>query len=205
MEEGTIQQTSGFTLEPQTNLNFKLHLNRLSCLINHSLIQSSFTENERARNTHKPHEERSINVGCWATQNGKTWLISYLKLVAPRELGNRYLVGYLDATAARCAFDLHFFTALRAMAQAGLSLVVASKSPLIDIIGNNGQTSGFFNIFEQLIMKPFSTKAERFAQFKGTQAGLSDEERSRLLQFGRRGVEYWPLRLQLVGKMLLED
>ena len=132
--------------------------------------------------------------------------MSYLKLVAPRELGNRYLVGYLDATAARCAFDLHFFTALRAMAQAGLSLVVASKSPLIDIIGNNGQTSGFFNIFEQLIMKPFSAKeAERFAQFKGTQAGLSDEERSRLLQFGQQGVEYWPLRLQLVGKMLLED
>ena len=56
--------------------------------------------------------------------------MSYLKLVAPRELGNRYLVGYLDATAARCAFDLRFFTVLRAMAQAGFSWSWPAKAPL---------------------------------------------------------------------------
>ncbi len=196
---------------------------------------------------------------------GKTWLLSYLMLVARMELGARYLVGYLDAATARCAtvtgftasvlevfsvqrplfngsyesltvlehvvqellsrnqipvlcidefegfgdqqvFDLHFFTTLRAMTQTGLSLVVASKSPLIDIVGNIGKTSGFFNVFEQLSMKPFSIKeAERFVQLKGTQAGLAEEERNRLLQLGQQGSEYWPLRLQLVGKMLLED
>jgi hypothetical protein len=196
---------------------------------------------------------------------GKTWLLSYLKLVARMELGARYLVGYLDAATARCAtvtgftasvlevfsvqrppfngtyeslmvmeqvvqdflsrnqipvlcidefegfgdqkaFDLHFFTTLRALAQTGLSLVVASKSPLIDIVGNNGKTSGFFNVFEQLIMKPFSFKeAESFVRLKGMQAGLTEEERNRLLQLGQQGSEYWPLRLQLIGKMLLED
>jgi hypothetical protein len=196
---------------------------------------------------------------------GKTWLMSYLKLVARKELGTRFLVGYLDATTARCVtiagftassleafavqkpqsngvdedlalmeqvvqdllsqnqnpvlcidefegfsdrqtFDLQFFTALRAMAQAGLSLVIASKSPLIDIVGINGKTSGFFNIFEQLSMKPFNTReAERFVQFKGAQVGLTDEERNRLLEYGQQSGEYWPLRLQLVGKMLLED
>jgi len=106
----------------------------------------------------------------------------------------------------REVFDLHFFTSLRAMAQAGLSLIVASKSPLIDFVGDNGKTSGFFNIFEQLSIRPFGLKeAERFVQFKGDQAGLTDQERNRLLQFGQQNGEYWPLRLQLVGKMLLED
>lgn len=196
---------------------------------------------------------------------GKTWLMSYLKLVARKELGTRFLIGYLDATTARCttvagfttaaleafsvlqstptdaqeslalmeqilqeilakrqypvlcidefeglsdrhAFDLHFFTALRAMAQAGLRLVVASKSPLIDIVGNNGKTSGFFNIFEQLSIKPFSSKeAEKFVQVKGSQVGFTDQEHNYLLQYGQLNNEYWPLRLQLVGKLLLED
>lgn len=196
---------------------------------------------------------------------GKTWLMSYLKLVAGRELGTRFHVGYLDATTARCAtvvgftaivfevlalqrrtfdvvddglalleqvvqeltsknqfpvlcidefegfsdrqvFNLHFFTALRAMTQTGLSLVIASKSPLIDIVGDYGKTSGFFNVFEQLTIKPFSAKeAERFVQNKGTQAHFTEQERMHVLQFGQQSGEYWPLRLQLVGKMLLED
>jgi hypothetical protein len=106
----------------------------------------------------------------------------------------------------RHVFDLHFFTTLRAMAQAGLSLIVASKSSIIDIVGNNGETSGFFNIFEQLKIKPFHSKeAEKFVQSKGTQAGLTEEECKYLLRYGQHDGEYWPLRLQLVGKMLLED
>jgi TIR domain/CHAT domain len=196
---------------------------------------------------------------------GKTWLMSYLKLVARKELGTRYLVGYLDATSARCAtvigfttsavealsverrifsdaeegfafleqivqeltlknhvpilcidefegfgnrhaFDLHFFTALRAMTQNGLCLIVASKIPLIDFISDYGKTSGFFNVFEQLKVRPFSSKeAERFVQSKGTQVGLTEYERKRLLQYGQQDEDYWPIRLQLVGKMLLED
>jgi len=196
---------------------------------------------------------------------GKTWLMSYLRLVARKELGTRFLIGYLDATTARCAtvagftasalealavqkrtsedaaeglalleqvvqeliarnqvpvlcidefegfsdrqeFDLHFFSALRAMTQTGLSLVVASKSPLIDIVGEYGKTSGFFNVFEQRSIKPFSVKeAERFVQAKATQAHFTEQERVHLLHYGQVAGEYWPLRLQLVGKMLLED
>ena len=106
----------------------------------------------------------------------------------------------------RQAFDLNFFSALRAMTQIGLSLIVASKEPLIDIVGEYGKTSGFFNVFEQLSIKPFSVKdAERFVQVKGTQAHFTDQERKQLLHFGQEGGEYRPLRLQLVGKMLLED
>jgi serine/threonine protein kinase len=195
---------------------------------------------------------------------GKTWLMSYLKLVAQKELGTRYLIGYLDATTARCTtlagftasaiealslqrrllsydeglvlleqvvqelisrnqvpvlcidefegfsnrqvFDLHFFSALRAMTQNGLCLLVSSKRPLIDIVGDIGKTSGFFNVFEQIKMKHFTIKdAERFAQYKATQAEFTDQERKRLLQYGQQNGEFWPLRLQLVGKTLLED
>ena len=196
---------------------------------------------------------------------GKTWLMSYLKLTARHELGTRYLLGYLDATTARCAtiagftasaieawglerrlvddadvglalleqvvqeltsknhapalcidefegfgnrnvFDLHFFTALRAMTQIGLCLVVASKIPLIEFISDYGKTSGFFNVFEQLRIRPFSRKeAERFVQSKGSQVGLTEQEKEHLLLFGSQDGEYWPVRLQLAGKMLLED
>jgi serine/threonine protein kinase len=195
---------------------------------------------------------------------GKTWLMSYLKLVAQKEMGTRYFTGYLDATTARCTtvagftdsaiealslqkhafiqedglifleqmvqefisrnqvpvlcidefegfhdrqtFDFHFFSALRAMTQNGLCLIVASKSPLIDFVGDIGKTSGFFNVFEQIRLKQFTIKdAERFAQYKANQAGFTDQERKHLLQYGQQNGEYWPLRLQLVGKMLIED
>jgi len=196
---------------------------------------------------------------------GKTWFMSCLRLIASKELGSRYLIGYLDATTARCAtavgftasaiesfgrerrtfdsadgglasleqviqeltsknqvpvlcidefegfgnrqvFDLHFFTALRAMTQNGLCLIVASKIPLIDFISDYGKTSGFFNVFEQLRIRPFSSKeAERFVQSKAAEAGLTSQEQQRLLQYGQQGGEYWPIRLQLAGKMLLED
>jgi hypothetical protein len=191
--------------------------------------------------------------------------MNYLKLIARQELGSRFLIGYLDATTARCAtivgftssvfealglprqpfenadqglgqleqvvqelitsnrvpvlcidefegfgdrgvFDLHFFSALRAMTQNGLCLIVASKRPLIEVVGEYGKTSGFFNVFEQLMIRPFSVKeAERFVQSKGAQAGLTDQERTYLLQYGQHAGKYWPIRLQLVGKMLLED
>ena len=191
---------------------------------------------------------------------GKTWLLRYLKLIAPTQLGERFHVGYLDATSPGCStvpgfttralqelgiptfaskrslglaalekavqelsaknqplvlcidefeglynrqeFDLHFFTGLRAMASAGLVLVIASKSPLIEIVGDPGHTSGFFNIFQQLTLALFSAQeAEKFAQAKGAQAGFNAEELERLLQYGQR----LPIRLQLVGQMLSQD
>jgi hypothetical protein len=107
----------------------------------------------------------------------------------------------------RDEFSLGFFTSLRALTQTGLSLLTVSRSPLIDIVGSDGQTSGFFNVFEQLTLEPFSREeAQEFARSKGEQASFDDQERARLLHYGRVGDEQWsPLRLQLVGKMLLED
>ena len=104
-------------------------------------------------------------------------------------------------------FGLSFLKGLRAMAQVGLVLVVASKRPLFDIVGENGNTSGFFNIFEQLILAPFTVEeAESFVQAKSIQAGFTDHEHDRLLRYAQGDEQEWlPIRLQLVGKMLLEQ
>ena len=110
------------------------------------------------------------------------------------------------------AFDLHFFSALRSLTGPGLGLclVVASKSPLIDIVGDIGKTSGFFNIFEQLTLKPFSSEeADEFIVAKGTQAGFDEREREYLRssgrEYGQKGAQWPPLRLQIAGAMLERD
>ena len=197
---------------------------------------------------------------------GKTWLMTYLKIIAPTTLGSRFRVAYLDATLPSCTtvagfvataleelempsstplnantglapleqairymkannqtpvlcidefegfsnqqtFDVTFLKGLRAMAQVGLVLVVASKRPLFDIVGENGNTSGFFNVFEQLTLVPFTAEeAENFVQIKSIRAGFNSQERDRLLQYGQRDKQEWlPIRLQLAGKMLLEE
>ena len=104
-------------------------------------------------------------------------------------------------------FDPVFFEHLRAIAATGLSLVIASKSPLIDIVSQRVRTSPFFNIFEQLTLKPFTLKeADLFIRTKGNQAGFLEQECERLLHYGKIGEGQWsPLRLQLTGKLLLED
>jgi hypothetical protein len=196
---------------------------------------------------------------------GKTWLLEYLMLVSKIQLGTRFRVGYIDATAPGCAtlegfttrvaktlqvslsverakmglvaieeivenlvakrqppilcidefeglankqeFDLEFFSHLRGLAGLGLALVVASKSPLIDIIGDYGKSSGFFNIFEQCMLDAFSEEeAETFINAKSLQADFNDLERDMMMGYGQTSKGEWPpLRLQLVGQMLLED
>ncbi len=197
---------------------------------------------------------------------GKTWLITYLIMVAPSQLGSRFRIAYIDATSPSCAtisgfttlvleelglgdgasvqaneglapleravrdmkvknqvpvlcidefegfkkidaFNLNFLKGLRAIAQVGLVLVIASKNSLIDIVGEDGNTSGFFNIFEQLSIGPFSLKeAEAFVQSKSNQAVFTIQERERLLEYGQTTEGHWPpIRLQLVGELLLED
>ena len=93
------------------------------------------------------------------------------------------------------------------MTQLGLGLVVSSKRPLIDIVGDYGKTSGFFNIFEQLTLKPFNTEeAEEFIRAKALQAGFSDQEQALILKYSQKDEQQWPpLRLQLTGKLLMED
>ncbi len=105
-------------------------------------------------------------------------------------------------------FNKTFFTSLRAISQRGLGLVIASKAPLINIVSESTKTSPFFNIFETHTLKPFVNKeAREFVQAKGDQANLTEQERIYLLRYGQlQGQQQWPpLRLQLVGKMLLED
>lgn len=108
----------------------------------------------------------------------------------------------------RQEFEKAFFTGLRAISQRGLGLVTASKTRLFDIVGNDGYTSGFFNIFDTYTLKPFVYKeAKEFVQAKGDQANLTERERTYLFRYGQQqGQQQWPpLRLQLTGKMLLED
>lgn len=107
----------------------------------------------------------------------------------------------------RKAFDLSFFTQLRAIAQKGLVLVTVSKVPLIDIIGDYGRTSGLFNIIEQITLKPFTQEeAEEFVAAKNKHAGFTLEEQRALLFYGQTEKEQWlPIRLQLAGKELLSD
>lgn len=104
-------------------------------------------------------------------------------------------------------FDLSFFAGLRAITQVGLSLIVASKRPLIDIVSDQIKTSPFFNVCEQLTLEPFNLKeAEEFVKIKGDQVGFTEQERKYLLKYGKQGEQQWsPLRPQLVGKMLQED
>src|SRR6266536_6159043 len=89
----------------------------------------------------------------------------------------------------------------------GLVLVIASKSPLMDLVSERCRTSPFFNIFEQVALKPFTkVEAEEFAQAKSKEARFNDDECVALLKYGQIDKQEWPpLRLQLVGKMLLED
>lgn len=194
---------------------------------------------------------------------GKTWLVDYLRLIAPRELGSRYRTGYLDATMPSCKtvkgfvgealevlalpavgngdlvmlekglktlrksntvpvlcidefeglgdrkeFTLDFFRGLRAMAHGyGLVLVTISRQPLSLVVGKDVETSGFFNIFEQVTLEPFTyEEAADFIQEKSKQANFTEQESQCLWKYGEESEREWPaLRLQLVGKMLMEE
>lgn len=102
---------------------------------------------------------------------------------------------------------------LRAMTQIGLGLVITSSKPLDmlthDAFDLTDTTSPFTNVFLQLRLKPFTAQeAQHFVRVKGAQAGFTDEECGYLLTYGRRekNVQSWPpLRLQLVGTLLLTD
>jgi transcriptional regulator with XRE-family HTH domain len=106
----------------------------------------------------------------------------------------------------RDAFDLAFFASLRALTQLGLALVVASKRPLIEVIGEYGATSGLFNVFEQCRLTPFTDgEAEAFIAEKSAAARFTPEEQERFHSYGKLPSGYLPIRLQLVGTLLLTD
>lgn len=194
---------------------------------------------------------------------GKTWLVDYVRLVAARELSERFCIGYLDATMPSCKtidgfvngaleelglpsadhgglvalekglkllkgkgtvpvlcidefeglsnrqeFTLDFFRGLRAMAHSyGLVLIAVSRQPLSVVVGKDVETSGFFNIFEQVLLEPFNVdEATVFIREKSKQANFTEQESQCLWKYGEESEQEWPaLRLQLVGKMLLEE
>lgn len=214
-------------------------------------------------------EESTSIIG--SRRMGKTWLIDYLKLVVPAQLGEHYHLVTIDGTMPGCKtvsdftarilssfkvpllspnqanlgldtlekmvkewkaggitpvlcvdefegffnqrdFDCDFYGNLRYIAQNGLVLVIASKSPLITLVGDRCEASGFFNIFHQLTLKPFDrAEAEEFASAKSREAAFNDVERVRLLKYGQELIndnseaQWPPLRLQLAGNMLLTD
>ncbi len=110
-------------------------------------------------------------------------------------------------------FNNDFVDGLRAMAQNdGLVLVTASKLPLRELVEDlTGQTSPLFNIVQQIPLSPFTEQeAREFMSDKSDMAGFTKKERdfflSRSTFYNSNGEPYWPpLRLQLVGQMLLDD
>ncbi len=82
-----------------------------------------------------------------------------------------------------------------------------SKEPLIDLVSESTRTSPFFNVFLQLTLAPFErAEAEQFVQEKGIQAQFSEQDRAYMLAYSQSEKEQFPpLRLQLVGGMLLSE
>ncbi|MBA2396635.1 MAG: helix-turn-helix domain-containing protein [Ktedonobacteraceae bacterium] len=131
-----------------------------------------------------------------------------LKALQKKHINPVLCIDEFEGFGNRKEFTLDFFRALRAMTQKfGLTLIAVSRSPLSAIVGKDVETSGFFNIFEQLTLKPFSIEeAREFIQAKGTQADFTQQEYELMWKYGEEGKHQWPpLRLQLAGKMLLAD
>jgi len=88
-------------------------------------------------------------------------------------------------------------------------LIIASKGPLREVVDKKSQGSPFFNIFEQVSLKPFTySDTEQFIFEKGNIARFQPKERDYLWKYGRmsESEQAWlPLRLQLAGKILVED
>lgn len=110
-------------------------------------------------------------------------------------------------------FDKSFVAGLRAIAEdEGLVLIIASRQPLHEVIEHMiGETSPLFGIMPQLTLSPFiESDAKTFVQKKSQQAGFNVQEQSFFLKCAAihqtDGMKQWPpLRLQMVGQMLLDD
>jgi AAA domain len=152
---------------------------------------------------------RELRPSLAKTQAPQHGLVA-LEEVVTSLLNKKYLpvlcIDEFEHFGKHAVFDLNFFTGLRALANMGLVLVIASKHPLIEIVGDIGDTSGFFNIFEQRTLETFTLEeAQTFLAEKGKQAGFTAHEQEVFADYSRLPNGGWPpLRLQLVGKMLLE-
>jgi transcriptional regulator with XRE-family HTH domain len=157
--------------------------------------------------TARAARELGFPLSCERATQGLAALEEVVETSRSKGLHSVLCIDEFECFGKRQEFDLNFFASLRALAQRGLSLVIASKRPLIDIVGDYGNTSGFFNVFEQLTLEPFDSEdAEDFVTAKSSRANFNDQEQANFLKYGQLADGQWPpIRLQLVGKMLFED
>jgi hypothetical protein len=131
------------------------------------------------------------------------------RFVKEQRTRRQVLVLYIDEFESLCErgiFTQQVLQFMRSICQAGLGLVTVSKCSLIEIT-IEGRSSPFFNIFEQVVLKPFTVEeAREFVRHKGEQADLSLEEQEKLLLYAQDESRLWPpAKLQLAGKQLLGD
>lgn len=109
-------------------------------------------------------------------------------------------------------FSLRVLETLRAITtQHGLILITSSREPLrkilIDVLGKSADGSPFYIGLQQVTLEPFDEQeAKIFVHNKGFSAGFTRKEQDLYLKYARIGNQQWlPLRLQLVGQMLLAE
>jgi transcriptional regulator with XRE-family HTH domain len=149
-----------------------------------------------------------LSLPASSSYDGLIGLEKGLKALSARNRIPILCIDEFEGLGDRQEFPLDFFRGLRAMTHSfGLVLVTISRNPLSTVVGRDVETSGFFNIFEQLTLEPFDAdEAGEFIEEKCRQAGFTQQQREALWKYGEESEQEWPpLRLQLVGKLLLED
>ncbi len=142
------------------------------------------------------------------SQRGLVALEKGLKSLKAKNKVPVLCIDEFEGFSNRQEFTLDFFRALRAMTQKfDLALVIVSRTSLSQVVGKDVETSGFFNIFEPCTLVPFAVQeAREFIQAKGQQANFGQLENACMWKYGEVSEQEWPpLRLQLVGKMLLAE
>ena len=144
-----------------------------------------------------------VNEGLISLDNGLQELLS-LKLVPV------LCIDEFECFGRDQEFPLEFFEGLRAMCHTSqLVLITTSRSPLHQVVSRNAQGSPFFNIFERILLKPFTySETEQFIYEKSRSANFQLPEREYLWKYGRENEKekmWLPLRLQLAGKLLFQE
>jgi transcriptional regulator with XRE-family HTH domain len=153
---------------------------------------------------------RVLGLASTSAQHGLTALTDGLQTLQDQKLVPVLCIDEFESFSDNQEFTLNFFSGLRAMTQMqDLVLITISRDNLRSIVGQNARGSGFFNIFEEIRLKKFSSsETDQFIQTKGQAAGFTLQECDYLWQHGRENTreEAWvPQRLQFAGQTLLDD
>src|SRR5579859_483392 len=94
-----------------------------------------------------------------------------------------------DCIGRNPRFTREFYEGLRSMCSSpdlGLVLVLASQEPLHLLTRPHADGSPFFNIFERVALKPFtSSETEQFIADKGQAARFTSQERAYVWEYGK--------------------